>query len=569
MASDLRRSAGRNGLWTDIVYGFQHDVFQDPATQAAVRAVQYGVCDDEIAEMIRAPVRRARAREELGLTEPFRLPRLNEQELILGQNSQRQPVGIRRSWLNAGLLIAGNTGASKTNLIKLLILQIAKFVRGLWCTDLYKRDLRHLRPVLARIGIALIVLTPRSIRRNVLQPDGDPRTHQAVVLDTLQRVLDLPSRALSILRTVLHDLYTTFGVYNGPRDAYPTLFDLFELVRAAPHVNAPARSAILDRLGALLVSLTPKVAAYRYAWRPSDLAERHVVFEMSGASEQVKSLLLSDLLFSTLYNRVQEGRSNAALDLVVVSEDAQRLFSAKASSSGELPPTDEIAGLIRGMGVSLWGACQSLSGLSRGLLPNLATKIMGRLGTASDYRELGADMGMTAQQLQWARLNLRPGVLIAQLAEGQWRHPFVIRTPKLEIPSSVNDAEVEESVKSLAALPLTPASEFMDWQPHQLVEVSRGVKTTKPADTEDVLTSAERRFLQAILEHPGQPSSAYARLAGMGVQRAIRIRKALVEKGYLREHTVATGSRGRNAIVLEPTEAALRILGRNGDSGGN
>ena len=566
MEVGTRPPFGGDDLWDDIVYGVTHDLFENPVSEAALRAVYYGECDAEIGDLIRRPVRRARTREQLGLDDPFRCPRLGKPELVLGRDARRRSVGIRSSWLKAGCLIAGNTGSGKTNLIKLLLPQVAAITRGLWATDLYKRDLRHLRPILAKAGIDLLVLTPRQIRRNILQPEGDPRTHLAVVLDTLQRSLELPPRALTILRAALHHLYTRFGVFDGTRDAYPTLYDLFEYIRAATDANASARLAILDRLGALLVSLTPEVAAYRYAWRPRDLEGRHIVFEMCGASEQVKSLLLGDLLFSTLYSRVQEGRSNAPMDLVVVFEDAQRLLSAGSGSSGELLPIEELAGLIRGMGVSLWATCQSLAGLPRGLLANLATKVMCRLGTAGDYRELGADIGMTAQQLQWARLNTRPGVMITQLAEGPWRHPFVVRTPELKIPTIVSDAEVEASTKALQDLPLTPAPEFADWAPHQTIRASKRPESAPTAEEGETLTSGERRFLQAVHDQPGLPSSAYARLAGMGAQRAIRIRHALVEKGCLREHMVATGGRGRNAIVLEPTGDARRLF--NGSAPG-
>jgi|GEM_PF-2394143 len=567
MAPKPRPKFRGDDLWDDLVYGVTHDLFEDPVSRAALTAAHYGECDEEIANLIRNPVRRAKTREQLGLDDPFRIPRLGKPELILGQDAKSRSVGISRSWLNAGLLVTGNTGSGKTNLIKFLLLQMAASVEGLWATDLYKRDLRHLRPVLKRAGVDLVILTPRRIRRNILQPEGDVQTHMAVVLDTLQRALDLPPRAVTILRTALHDLYTQFGAFGGVRDAYPTLYDLFEYVRAATKVNAPARLAILDRLGALLISLTPEVAAYRYAWRPNDLAGHRIVFEMCGASEQVKSLLLGDLLFSTLYRRVQGGRSNSTMDLVVVLEDAQRLLSTGSGSSGDLPPIEELAGLIRGMGVSLWAACQSLDGLSRGLRANLATKVMCRLGAAGDYREFGADMGLTAPQLQWARLNSRPGVAITQLAEGPWRQPFIIKTPELKIPPVVNDAEVEESTKALESLRLIPAPEFANWTPYQTVEVTQPKKASEDSEQGQAPTSGETRYLRAVLDHPGRPSSAYASLAKMGVQRAIRIRQSLVEKGYLREHTVATGGRGRNAIVLEPTAATERLFSENAQGG--
>jgi hypothetical protein len=74
----------------------------------------------------------------------------------------------------------------------------------------------------------------------------------------------------------------------------------------------------------------------------------------------------------------------------------------------------------------------------------------------------------------------------------------------------------------------------------------------KPADPE--LTPEDRRFLAAVVASPGRNSSEYAKLARMSGGAAVACRQRLVAAGYLREHQVATGRRGRHAIVLEPVE---------------
>ena len=100
-------------------------------------------------------------------------------------------------------------------------------------------------------------------------------------------------------------------------------------------------------------------------------------------------------------------------------------FSARTEGR-DVTPGEELAAVVRGTGVGLSMAAQTLSGLPSGLLANLATKVMCRLGSHQDYQSLGADMGMTPEQIQWSKLNLRPGLHIAQFAEGPWRLPFVL-----------------------------------------------------------------------------------------------------------------------------------------------
>ena len=103
----------------------------------------------------------------------------------------------------------------------------------------------------------------------------------------LVRVLGLPPRARAILRQVCYGLYTEYGIWRGRTEVWPCLYDVYEQVRAAARLNAPAREAILDRLGVLLTSLGPDCAAYRLAWNPEDLAQHSIDFEMTGASPAV------------------------------------------------------------------------------------------------------------------------------------------------------------------------------------------------------------------------------------------------------------------------------------------
>lgn len=66
--------------------------------------------------------------------------------------------------------------------------------------------------------------------------------------------------------------------------------------------------------------------------------------------------------------------------------------------------------------------------------------------------------------------------------------------------------------------------------------------------------------MKAVVDNPGQPSSAIAKLAGLGTHQAIAVRKQLIELGYLREHSVNTGQRGRAAKILEPLPKAMALL---------
>lgn len=103
---------------------------------------------------------------------------------------------------------------------------------------------------------------------------------------------------------------------------------------------------------------------------------------------------------------------------------------------------------------------------------------------------------------------------------------------------------------SLSNLLVVEAVEFQDWRPQQNpIGPSR-------QHSPELLTDIERRFLKAVIDHPGQPSGKYAKLARIGPAQAVKARRRLVELGVLREHQVNTGARGRSSIVVEPLSKA-------------
>jgi len=520
--------------------------FDDPLGVSLVRAHHADSADRQVRDLIENRLRHFETRCASGTIAPFKIPRPGAGNILMGLGRRGRAIWVPVALLAAGLLLVGNTGSGKSTLLRQWLIQIAMHGPSIWMIESYKRELRQIRPHLQRHGIDLVILRPGDWRWNPLQSHlRDARVHLNTAADLLVRVLRLPSRARSILAQGAYTLYRQYGIWEGNRQHWPTLFDLYEWVHKTPGLNAAAKESILDRLGALLVALTPRVAACRRAWNPADLMGFHLDLELTGAPETVKQLLVASLLFSLFEQEVERGLEPGPLKLVLASDDGQRIFAgADAAEEGQLSPLDELAGVIRGSRISLWVVVQTMEGLSRRLIPNLATKIFGRLGCHEDYAHLGADLSLSPEQLSWARLQQRPGVFIAQLAAGSWREPFVFQTQLLNPVRPVDDAEAAASVQALERLPVEFAPEFDRWEPAHLAVV-------EPAAS-DSLSEVEMRYLRAVVEHPLQSSSAYAKVAGVNGQRAAQIRRRLVADGFLAEREVATGSRGRNAIVLEP-----------------
>ena len=113
-----------------------------------------------------------------------------------------------------------------------------------------------------------------------------------------------------------------------------------------------------------------------------------------------------------------------------------------------------------------------------------------------------------------------------------------------------------DGLEDLMALETVAADEFIDWTPTKPATKYRSPAPESGKDCSD----AELRYIQAVINNPGTPSRALPKLARMSPKRAQGIRRRLVELGYVREHSVATGKRGRAAIVLEPLEPALQLV---------
>ena len=556
----------------DVLVGINHDAFDDDLGRVLLEIYKLDADIPSVEHLIRSQVSSIHKKESLGKSVPYRLPRSRRGELILGMDEQKREVRTTLQSLCSGLLVAGSTGSGKTQLILFLLLQLAtiRSVRT-WAEDPYKAGLRHILPLFRRCGEETVALPARLWKWNLLQADSrDPMSHVARSADLLVRILDLPSRASSILQETIHSLYSEFGIFQGQRDHWPCLFDLFERVKSTPGLNSAAKESLLGRLGPALRLLGPGVAAYRKGWTAADLQKYSIVFENRGTSVHTRRLLMESLLYSVFENEVMHGKPNAKLSLVICLDDAQRILSDQDQTSG-LSSLEELLGIIRGSGIGIAINIQSAYGVSPKLIANLNTKIIGTLASHSDWLRLGPDLGLGPDQIAFSKHDLRAGRFVAQMGSGAWRHPFILNIPKFEIPAVVTDADVEESVRLLDRLPTVRAEEFANW-PGRPAEI----QTREQDSTENTFaaTVGPKNVSGQIPKEPTISKSAVDYLEhaafhkffsttkrnedlGIGSSKATRIRKELLDREMVEEVSINRGGRGRRFILVD-----LTILGR-------
>jgi len=141
-------------------------------------------------------------------------------------------------------LIVAGTGHGKSVLGANLSLGLAQRGPKTWQLSFYKKDLLGQLPRFQREGLELVVLPAEDLKLNPLDAgENDPRTHLTSVMSRLARGLDeLPPRAELLLRAFCHELYRGFGVFDGQRERWPTLFRVYEKIRTRKGLNVPARA---------------------------------------------------------------------------------------------------------------------------------------------------------------------------------------------------------------------------------------------------------------------------------------------------------------------------------------
>ena len=534
-------------LTEDFLYCYRNELLNDEVGQAMRHIYDAGICDDTISHMFEKRVSKHKFCQAFYGIMPFKTPTLTKGDYIIGYDQNNWEIRSCIQYMNAHTLTIAGSGAGKTNLSRFKILQVAPRIAGLWLFDLRKSEFALLKSRLAKIGISLLIIPARVLRLNPLQlPEGvTVQNWIPRVADMLVQVLELPPRASKLLQAKLFCLYQRFQ-----QDTFPTLYDLFELVKNDKQSNPQARMAVLDSLEPVLRSLGPRVLAYRYGWSSSELVNKHICFQLAGTSEADKNLILNSLVLSEFTSRIARWVSNPSMDLLINVDEAQRLCSSASQSSA----IADLIGLVRGTGIGLDMSLQSTYDLLPQIISNTATKVMGRCGSIADYTAAGHSMGLNADHIQWAQMNLEPGMFIGQLGEGLLRHPFVFHVPLINCPRlSINE---QMDMESLSNLPTVYASEFDSWGSQSILDLP------ELSSSKERLFDSEQEysFCKAVVSQPMQPSSTYPKLAGISSKSAKKVRAQLMLRSYIREHTVDSGCRGRSSILLEALPAGIQAV---------
>ncbi len=461
------------------------------------------------------------------------------------------------------LLLLGGSGAGKTVTYYYLLPQaLFRPDVGTWIFDMAKREFRHLLPVATLARRELYLLRWRFFPFNPLEvPRGVHPTEWAnAIADNFTSTLGVPPVARNHLRVALTKLYRRNGVYEGSRN-WPTLRELADEIRVMKG-NEAAKQAILDRLDTLL-AVAGEMLDHRQGLSLESLERYAVVFELDGLGLIYQCFLAACMLSATFSRRVATRDSKRIL--VVSLDEGQQLYSQRAQASAEGPSYISLmTSQVRAMRIILIVGVQTVHDLSRSLLSNTATKILGRCGDADDYAVLSRSMGLTTEQQAWLPLHLAPGLFVAKLSYGDNQHPFLLRVPYIGLPQTVSDAEVEASGHRLLSA--------LNWRPEPPVTVSSpadpATVAASPVSARMALTPDEQRLYDDVVRKPFLPFSKRAARLGISARKAILLRRGLCEKGHAQEWGIDAVRGGQKIVLLVPLGTSSDSESRDGDRKG-
>lgn len=526
------------------------------------------------------------AAKELGLTNSFHLRRFfrilrNEpghpvalqqaQRLITRERYQRELLGdpfdpaprqlpgkirigsakhCRAAWqskfLSGNVLGLGGSGCGKSNLQLLLTPQLAALGLTVWTFELSKGEQKRSYHLFNRLGCPLVVIPAKDWVVNLLEVPFSIRIETWIVriVEILTEALHIPDAAQDLLTQSLIELYRVHNVFNGSRD-YPTLDELIRHIENNSNTNQQAKQALLRRLSLLMLELPRNMAEYHCGYDISDLSRNHLHFDLHGASERVQSVIVLHLVASLFEYRNHLDTPNSSVQNIVCLEESQRFLSGSSNLY-----ISYLFSQVRGVGISIIGFVQT-SGISDQVVANTSIKLLGRANLATDYQSFGACLGLTREQVAWAKINIRPGLFICKLSDGSFLRPFLVHVPLLRRLPTLSEHEIRNSQAVLdhSSLVATQASV----RPPSSLLLTASLQKEKPSHE-------EQKFLQAVATKPGIPSSEFARILGISSSKSILLRKRLRQQGWITEHVLDSGGRGGRRIVLELTDEGLQVL---------
>jgi len=512
--------------------------------------------------------------------------------------------GLRKDELSKHILITGDTGAGKTNLILLLIANLLLDDVRFWIFD-RKGNFRDI--LRAKTNSDILVFTPGSdvspFYFNPNQPiEGiDPETILKLDIDNLEAFY-VGEGVKSLLLKAKHSNYQKYGLYSGNWKTLPTPADDLEELK-----TLSLKRRKLDwfqsaerTMDALSFGKMGKMLNVRQCPDITNLTKRSIIFEMLHLSKVETKYFTSAILTRIyLWKKVATQKGDNS-QLVIIIDEAHYLFLDK-SGSGDECITDIILREGRSIGLHLIIGDQFCHLLSKRVF-GCYTKIAFSSGSRADMNLISSEWLLNEDEKEWLP-KLKTGECIVKLKD-RYPTPFLVKVKLMQKGKPITDKMIRERMQGfrifqeLSESPQGPQSPEIPEESPQVPQ-SPAPGTENSTQNEGISTNTakqgqitpspqspqskhaadqkktqvpqspspnkrgkvvedQRIFLIDIRKYPFSGISKRFERLKIGKNRGYKIIENLKDQGYIKSHSLR--NKRSKIVLLEPTDLGHSYL---------
>jgi len=357
------------------------------------------------------------------------------------------PFGLREDEWIKHLLITGMTGAGKTNLMFLVLEELAAKKKPFIIFDWKRnyRDLLQLAPFKnCRVYTVASNVAPFSFNP-LLPPVGvDAGEWLMKLVDVLKHAYFVGEGVEYLLREGIDRIYESCGVFSGEMREVPTFAAVRNYIVRKPLQGRMQlwKASTLRVLESLcfrhgLGSVVNCEAALDH----EALLSRPIVLELDRLSD-VDKVFLTEALILWLYEfRKREAGREVFKHALVIEEGHHILSQKKEQAEGVETIMETCLRQIREFGEAVIVIDQEPTKLSNSIKANSYTKITFNLGNGKDVLEIASCMGLSREESDYIPL-LETGHAIVSL-KGRISVPICVRFRKAKVvKGAIDDAQL-------------------------------------------------------------------------------------------------------------------------------
>lgn len=459
------------------------------------------------------------------------------------------PFGLREHEWPQHVGVFGRSGSGKTNVGFLIVKTLVENRKPVLVLD-FKRNYRDLAQLPGFENLA-IYTAGRSVapwRFNpLIPPEGtSPETWVKKIVAVLATAYLLGDGSTSILQDAVNQVYTDAGVYTGKVQHWPTLRDVYEVLKQRPAKGREAgwTSSAIRGLNSLCFGEIDKLVNHGHD-PIENLLGRSVVIELDALAQSDKTFVTQALILWIHQLRLAEPIREAFRNTIVIEEAHQVLAGERRSLLGGQSIMELAFREIREFGASIVYLDQMPSSIAPSALANTYAVLCFNLKHRADVTVMGQAMLLEDDERDILG-NLQVGEAVVRL-QGRSVKPFMIHVPEFHIKKGAfTDPHV---IHHMTRLGLLSARDHAIQRGVRLIHYTTPGLDSVPTPAAGRGESAAHQML--LLDIAAFPQAGvaerYKRL-GFSVRLGQKVKSDLSGKGLIVEQVEMT-SRGKLRII--------------------